>query len=143
MRPAVSLIVPVLFAVFVSGQKDSSTMRRDARKISDSVMDRLVAGKGAEVVNDQFKNAPESARKFLSTTLQHDRRGRPLDSRIENDGVPTEGEDVRGKKTYRVLFYQYLSTTDKHKNVTFTIAVEFDDEGKFFNSVPYCSVSPQ
>jgi hypothetical protein len=139
---SITLIGFLLLVAVTWAQKASSAARRDGRKLADTLMAKLVAGKAAEVINDEFQGAPENARKPMAAALERQlgRCGRPVNSHI--DGAPIEGEDVRNGKTYPVLNYLYLSTTTTHKNVTFYISVEVGDGGQYVVFLSSCFFDP-
>jgi hypothetical protein len=121
-------------AVFLNGRLVSQEPDTDsigARKASDALMADLVANRMGDVME---KLAPkgslgwESFRKLETDNI--DQCGRPLDSRIQNDGKPFLGQDVLPEGTKTDWTFQYRCKTTR-KPSEYWITAEMVQAGRY------------
>ncbi|HWY04885.1 MAG TPA: hypothetical protein VNX60_14515 [Candidatus Acidoferrum sp.] len=119
IRVFLSLLLPaMLFVATPQAQSISSADRRAARKVSDSFMADLAANRSSDAIQ---KMGPII-----------DGCGRPLNSRIANNGTPLVGEDVSTDgKTKNTLIFQYVCKSTRHSGWVFRVTVEMAEDAKY------------
>jgi hypothetical protein len=117
------LFLAVLFVTITQAQSISTVDRRAARKVSDSLMADLVANRTSDAT--QKMGAWQYAQMI-------DGCGRPLDSRIANNGAPVVGEDVSTDgRTKNTLIFQYVCKSTRHSGWVFKVTVEMAEDAKY------------
>jgi hypothetical protein len=123
------LFSALLFGTTTQAQNISSADRRAARKVSDSFMADLVANRSSDAM--QKMNVPRDVAMTQYTQLI-DTCGRPLDSKIANDGVHVAGEDVLSDgRTRNTLIFQYVCKSTRHSGWVFKVEVEMAEDAKY------------
>ena len=125
------LFLTVLSANLVIAQGKETALEAGARKGSDDLMADLLANRTSDAIE---KVAPKkiAALDWSRTHLQQmlERCGRPLDSKIQNDGKPILGEDVLPEGTKTTWNFEYVSRTTREP-VEFWVTVESIEVGKY------------
>jgi len=130
MRAFIYLLSLALFLVTATqAQSASGADRRAARKISDAFMADLIANRSSDAL--QKMAAPHDAA-MAQYAQMIDRCGRPLDSKIANDGTPIVGQDVlTDGRTKSTLIFQYVCKSTRHSGWVFKVYLEVAEDGKY------------
>jgi len=124
------LFSALLFVATTQAQSISGADRRAARKVSDSFMADLVANRSSDAIQKMATHNHDVAMSQLAQMI--DDCGRPLDSRIANNGAPVVGEDVStdGRKK-ETLIFQYVCKSTRHSGWVFKVTVEMAEDAKY------------
>jgi hypothetical protein len=129
-RVLLSFLFSAMFVVTAAyAQSVSDVDRRAARKLSDSFMADLIADRSSDAL--QKMAAPHDAALALYAQMI-DRCGRPIESKIANDGTPIVGEDVSTDgRTKSTLTFQYVCKSTRHSGWVFKVDLEMAEDGKY------------
>jgi hypothetical protein len=121
----------LLFSNLAAGQDKDNPLEAGARRASDDVMADLLANRTSDAIE---KIAPKKigALEGFRTQIRQmlERCGRPLDSKMQNDGKAILGEDVLPEGTKTTWNYEYLCKT-AHAPAEYWVTVESIGSGKY------------
>lgn len=132
-------------ALFLGARSAAQTTDADAsgaRKASDALMADLVANRMTDAMEKLAPKAKPGSEGFRkSETQMIDRCGRPLDSKIQNDGKPVLGEDVLPEGTKTNWNFQYRCKTTR-QSAEYWVTAEMVEGGRYKLALT-CNPEPQ
>jgi hypothetical protein len=124
------LCLTVLLSTLTVGQGNSSMDRRAARKASDAFMADLVANRISNAIEKTEHPDPKVA--LSQFALMLDGCGRPIESKIANDGSPVPGDEVQSDGTKKsTLNFLYTFKSERHSDWVFYVEVWLADDAKY------------
>jgi hypothetical protein len=132
VRPSL-LIAGLLFLSVAAQSRDPGLNRDQARKLSTSFINDLVANR-IDAAAEKYWVANvlgrEKSKAFLEDTIN--KCGKPLKSEPLNNGLPVIGESITpdGKKKSTMAFL-YLSKKSSRAQYRFTVEIELANNGKY------------
>jgi hypothetical protein len=143
-------VLPVLCAILflgnaASAQSDAGLDKRAARKVSDAYMAELVANRISNAIDMADSGATGPARKVIRSQYREilEGCGRPLDNKIENNGIPLLGENISfdGRKRTTLIFQYRCKTT--HQEAIFSVTTSKSEDSKYhFDGLSCGKASP-
>jgi hypothetical protein len=138
----VLLVAALPFAGIAEKPAASAASQRAAKKVSDLFMADLIADRVSDAV-DRYDSSYLKAMgrdTVESQFVRHilDLCGRPLDSKIQNDGIPVMGEDILTDGSKRATFtFLYSSRTTRQRkgakgHSQFEVGIESSGDGKYY-----------
>jgi hypothetical protein len=145
MIRVIRVLLPILCSILslepiAAAQSNETANRHAARAASDSFIADLVANRVSEAIEKANRLDPTAPSQATHQyTLVLDRCGRPLDSKIENDGIPGIGHEIHPDRSVSdILIFQYLCKTTRHSDWIFSVLVQATEDSKYEVSVWGC-----
>ena len=142
VRTSALVLSLALFLGARSAAQATDADANGARKASDALMADLIGNRLADAMEKlapKVKPGSEGFRK--SETQMIDQCGRPLDSKIQNDGKPLLGEDVLAEGTKTTWTFQYRCKTTRQPS-EYWVTAETVEGGRYKLALT-CNRDPQ